>query len=421
MAMQKSVPEEMFRIFISRFSSPIISNIIEEDLIGIRDLLLMSLFKFHFAITRVLQQYLNKSQANQNRSTQAWERIFQAIDRRLLRHEKLINELFVKFSQALMVLSLDSRFPGLNVHNKAFLLYKLKELIDTGFRQFKGQAQLDFFAAIDFIFGDLNALKPVNEFAGMKNGDKLLYRVAYIMAKSLRIKSFAEKNSLTLTLFALGGDEFAILIQKTNGPSDAKAALSRKLSRIIREEVKKIDLSDVLSFANRKIRKKIKKAGLAIPDNFEKGGSPIIFRTSIATGVSNLSSAILGLTPGMEEEIKLVVKEEAREKELTQQQQISLKHLLTVHKILGIFLDTAENGCKKQKARQKKKLRLSKDPVDNFFYLLMMRNAEAIELAQELLATQKALGKSFELNHSAGQLTNYAKADDLVEEFRKAA
>ena len=444
MPMPETTRSDLFNIFISRFSSPIILSGIEEEFITAQDLLLSELFKYHFALTSVIQKWFtNFTQRTTKETAQTtWESVCKSLNKRLFRHEGMIHSLFERLAKALMVLTLDSRFPGLNVHNKAYLLYRLREIIDTAYRELKGQALLNFFASIDFLLGDLNALKPTNEFAGMKNGDKLLYRVAYVMAKSLRIKSFAEKNSLTLTLFALGGDEFAILIQKTAGSIESKSILSKKLSRIVREEVRRIDLTDVFNFANRKVRKKIKKAGLIIPDNFENGGSPMMFRTSIAIGVSNLANAILGLTLGMQEEIDLTIKEEAQARNLSQPQQASLKHFITLNKILGIFLDEAEHGCKKQKARQKKKLRKSENPVDNFLYLLMMRNAEAVELAQqlhksdkqlaesrseninlsqELLETRKAFQNSFQLNQAAGQLTEFKSADEYRRSLSNAA
>jgi len=86
---------------------------------------------------------------------------------------------------------------------------------------------------ITIIMGDVNGLKLINDSFGHSVGDELLIRIAKKLKKSFRADDIIAR---------VGGDEYAILLTKTDG-SEAQKLIVRMIESLKKEKVRDLEVS----------------------------------------------------------------------------------------------------------------------------------------------------------------------------------
>lgn len=131
---------------------------------------------------------------------------------------------------------------------------------------------------LSIIIIDVNGLKLTNDAFGHKEGDKLLETLAKVLKKSCNEKS---------TIARIGGDEFTILLPKTNKIETAKLCLQIK-KNCVEYDIEPVKLSIAIGYATKtKLHEDI--------DEILKKAENIMYRNKLNEGKSIRNSIILSI------------------------------------------------------------------------------------------------------------------------------
>lgn len=288
-----------------------------------------------------------------------FERMIKRLKKYGLKDKEIIQEIKARKREIKKIKYSDKRF---DLANKDYLIYRLFSLIGKIIR--KNNFKPEEFKKIGRLFFDLNGLKAINDLFSHQTGDKFLKRIALTLKKGETTRWLRQKMKIKTLISSEGGDEFGVLlvdkkpidrivkIRKNN--KTKKVALIDLILDKYKNEIEKIDFSDIIDFQKKEIKDKIKN--FLPPKGFK-------FKAILSGGRCTLYQAW-----------------EEAEKDINFKKD---SPLTIVKKIASSFFDLSDNEAKKDKKKLKEKISQSANPELKFLAIIYQRNRENWELEAE--------------------------------------
>lgn len=226
------------------------------------------------------------------------------------------------------------------------------------------------------IFLDVNGLKAINDFSSHKKGDAFLEKLMDTLKNNNIINAYIKEKGLQAEITREGGDEFSFLIKKTEGELYGKSGdepeILIEFRKIIQEEIKKIDINDLIDFESPSVISKLDDNGRAMFERAKKeSGGKFNFNISAAGGECTLAEVLDKYL-----EIRRTLKEHGDEPKRREQ---------ILNELMGLTQDLASVKMSKNKRINKSQL-AEGSWSERFTAYLMMRTEESRELFQQIVS-----------------------------------